>query len=43
MCELNLENPALHMACSRVEKPSDLFVYAPEERTKDIVHLNALQ
>jgi ATP-dependent DNA helicase PIF1 len=34
VCALNLENPCfahgqLYVTCSRVGKPSDLFVYAP--------------
>jgi ATP-dependent DNA helicase PIF1 len=36
---LNLENPCfslgqLYVACSRVGKPSDLFLYTPEGKTK---------
>jgi hypothetical protein len=27
----------------RIEKPSDLFVYTPEENTKNIVYSKALQ
>jgi ATP-dependent DNA helicase PIF1 len=43
VCGLNLENPyfsngQLYVACSRVGKPSDLFVYTPEEKTKNIVY-----
>jgi ATP-dependent DNA helicase PIF1 len=45
---LNLENPCfshgqLDVACSRVGKPSDLFVYTPEGKTKNIVYSKALQ
>jgi hypothetical protein len=49
VCRLNLENPCcshgqLYMACSRVGKPSDLFVYTPEGNTKNIVYISkALQ
>jgi len=47
-CGLNLENPCfshgqLYMACSIVGKSSDLFVYALEEKTKNIVYPNTLQ
>jgi ATP-dependent DNA helicase PIF1 len=47
-CGLNLENPCfshgqLCMACSRLGKPSDLFVYTPERKTKNIVYSKALQ
>jgi ATP-dependent DNA helicase PIF1 len=47
VCGLNFENPCfshgqLYVACSRVEKPSDLFVYTPEEKTKSIVYSKAL-
>ncbi|GFW46236.1 ATP-dependent DNA helicase [Trichonephila clavipes] len=42
VCGLNLENPCfshgqLYAACSRVGKPSDLFVYAPDGKTRNIV------
>ncbi|GFX79123.1 ATP-dependent DNA helicase [Trichonephila clavipes] len=48
VCGLNLENPSfshgqLYVACSRVGKPSDLFVYAPNGKTRNIVYLTALQ
>jgi ATP-dependent exoDNAse (exonuclease V) alpha subunit len=48
VCGLNLKNPCfshgqLYVACSRVGKPSDLFVYAPEGKTKNIVYPKALQ
>jgi ATP-dependent DNA helicase PIF1 len=33
----------LYVACSRVGTPSDLFVYTPEEKTKNIVYSKALQ
>ena len=39
VCGINLENPCfshgqLYVACSRVGKPSDLFVYAPGNQKK---------
>jgi ATP-dependent DNA helicase PIF1 len=50
VCGLNLENPCyshgqLYVACSRVGKPSDLFVYIPEEKNLlySIVYSKALQ
>jgi ATP-dependent DNA helicase PIF1 len=48
VCGLHLENSGfshgqLYVACSRVGKPSDLFVYAPGGKTKNIVYLKALQ
>jgi ATP-dependent DNA helicase PIF1 len=47
VCGLKLENPCfahghLYVACSRVGKPSHLFVYAPGGKTKNIVYLKAL-
>jgi ATP-dependent DNA helicase PIF1 len=33
----------LYVACSRVGNPSDLLVYTPEAKTKNIVYLKALQ
>jgi hypothetical protein len=33
----------LYVACSRVGKPSNLFVYIPEGKTKNIVYSKALQ
>jgi hypothetical protein len=29
--------------CSRVGKPSDLFVYTPEEKTKNIVYSKTIK
>jgi ATP-dependent DNA helicase PIF1 len=48
VCGLNLENPCfshgqLYLACSRIGKPSDLFVYTPERKTKNIIYSKALQ
>jgi ATP-dependent DNA helicase PIF1 len=48
VCELNLESPCfshgpLYVACSRIRKPSDLFVYPPEGKTKNIEDSKALQ
>ncbi|GFW87680.1 ATP-dependent DNA helicase [Trichonephila clavipes] len=47
ICGLNLETPCfshgqLYVACSTVEKPSNLFVYTPQELTKNIVDPMAL-
>ena len=47
VCGLNLENPCfsheqLYVACSHVRKP-DLFVYAPDGKTRNIVYPTALQ
>ena len=48
VCGLELQNPCfshgqLYVACSRVGKPSDLFVNAPEGKTKNIVYPQALE
>jgi ATP-dependent DNA helicase PIF1 len=48
VCGLNLENPCfahgqLYVACSRVGKLSDLFMYAPGGKPKTIVYPKALE
>jgi hypothetical protein len=48
VCGLVLENPCfsngqLYVACSRVGKSSDLFVYTPEEKPKNIVDSKTFQ
>ncbi|GFX94828.1 ATP-dependent DNA helicase pif1 [Trichonephila clavipes] len=48
VCGLNLENPCFshgqfYVACSRVGKPFDLFVYSPDGKTRNIVYPTALQ
>lgn len=48
VCGLHLEKPCfshgqLYVGCSRVGKPSDLFVYSPDGKTKNIAYPEALQ
>jgi hypothetical protein len=44
VCGQNLENPSFsHGHAHGVRKSSDLFVYAPEGRTKNVVYPNAFQ
>ena len=43
MEELCFPHGQIYVACSCVEKPSDLFVYAPFGKTKNIVYTTALQ
>lgn len=48
VCGLNLENECfshgqLYVACSRVGKPSALIVFAPDNKTKNIVYHRVLQ
>ena len=47
VCGINLENSCfshgqLYVACSRVGKLSTLFIFAPENRTKNVVSQKAL-
>lgn len=48
VCGINLEYPCfshgqLYVACSRVGKPSTLFIYAPDKQTKNVVYQKALE
>jgi hypothetical protein len=45
---INLENPCfshgqLYVACSRVGTPKQLYIYAPERKTKNVVYPKALE
>lgn len=45
---INLELPCfahgqIYVACSRVGKPSSMFIYAPQNKTKNIVYEKALR
>jgi ATP-dependent DNA helicase PIF1 len=40
---INIAHGQLYLACSRIGKPSDLFVYTPERKTKNIVYSKAFQ
>ncbi|XP_050337913.1 ATP-dependent DNA helicase pif1-like [Bactrocera neohumeralis] len=47
VCRINLEFPCfahgqLYVACSRVGKPTSLFIYAPQKKTKNIVYQKVL-
>ena len=47
VCGINLEFPCfshgqLYVASSRVGKPSSLFIFAPENKTKNIVYQNVI-
>ena len=47
VCGINLEmscfsHGQLYVACSRVGKPSSLYIYAPEQKTKNVVYQAAL-
>jgi len=48
VCGINLELPCfshgqLYTACSRVGKPSALFVFSPDGKTKHLFHYQALR
>jgi len=48
ICGINLEHPCFshgqfYVACSRVGKPSSLFMYAKNGKTKNVVYRKALE
>ena len=43
VCGINLENHCFSHACSRVGKPSALFVLTSDQKTKNVVYQRALQ